>query len=332
MLEEIPLANRSTPVRQFDARKVVSAVCRRPCGRPVGSRLAAVFPCVLILVGIALVAGCAKVKTVSETIYTSNGIKIQLVEQQEKESGRPVSRDLDHPWDVSIEELDNLLGSILYQQTVMFFRGKKTNAFPDEQRREMLGPIRDAFGRATPSQVVDFSFTQHRKWLIMTRDSLTDGVLFRKGGKFHCAFRNLAMDDLGDPEGSGAVFRGDPTQEPVRTSWVLFVGPGQQLVKESSGGLFGARTFPNWIRLDLARSWSPPEDAEAIPVEAVADEVRVGDAAEAVPVSRAEIEKRLSFLEELRREGAIADTVYEDKKQELMDLLMKVEPAPTAAE
>jgi len=285
-----------------------------------------------LLVLVAVAMGCSKVKTVSETIYTGNGIKVQLVEKVEKESGRPVSRDWEHPWDVSLEELDQLLGSIQYRQTVMFFRGKKKPAFPSEERRRMLAPVQQAFARATPSQAVDFSFTHRWKWMIVNRDTLTDGLMFREEGKFNCAFRNLVMDDLADPEGSGAPFRGDPTQEPVRTSWVLVVGPGQELVKPSSGGLFGGRTFPNWIRLDLARKWPAPDDeAEAASTVPGEEDVLTTGPGEEVPASRAEIEKRLNFLEELHREGAVPESSYEKKKKDLMDLLERGETAAPAA-
>jgi hypothetical protein len=287
------------------------------------------LPWVAVLTLILMAAGCSKTKTVSETIFTGGGIKIRLLEKVEKEGGEPVPRGLDHPWDVQLEELDHLLGAILYQQTVMFFHGKKRRAFPGEKRLLMLKPIQEAFAKATPNQVVDFSFTHRWKWTIISRDTLTDGVLFRKDGKLNCAFRNLAFEDLADPEGSGEPFRGDPTQEPVRTSWVLSVGPGQELVKKESSGVFGGKKFPNWIRLDLSREWSKPVDEETA---AEIEEALAEPISEDATPSRAEIEKRMNFLEELHEEGAIPKDSYEKKKKELQDLLEKVEPPPTPKE
>jgi len=280
-----------------------------------------VLPWVLAL--ILILSGCSKVKTVSETIYTGDGIKIRLVEKLEKDGGKPVPRGFEQPWDVKLDELDDLLGSIRYQQTVMFFHGKKRQAFPAEKRLKMLKPIQEAFAKSTPDQVVDFSFTHRWKWLIISRDTLTDGVLFRKDGKLNCAFRNLAFEDLADPEGSGEPFRGDPTQEPVRTSWVLFVGPGQNIVKKESSGLFGGRKFPNWIQLDLSRKWEEPEDEE----EALSAELPEGEVS-----SREEIEKRLNFLEELRKEGAIQEESYQKIKKDLLELLEQAGASPPPKE
>jgi hypothetical protein len=276
----------------------------RPCGFPPGF-----LP--VLLASLLIVAGCSGVKNVSETVYSGNGIKVRLVEQVQK-NGEPVAREFEHPWTVDTAELDGLLGSILYQQTVMFYHGKKKNAFPVSQRREMLKPIQEAFAKATPNQAVDFSFHHRWKWLIISRDMLTDGILFRKEGKLNCAFRNLAFEDLADPEGSGEPYGGDPTEEPVRSSWVLFLSPGQDLVKKKSSGLFGGTRFPNWIQLDLARQW--PVASEG------AEEARPEDSGDAEPVSLAEIEKRLNFLEELHKEGAVSDASYEKKKADLLEL------------
>jgi len=294
--------------------------------RPWVRRGAAFLPVLALLGWVA--CGCAKVNTVSETVYSGDGIKIRLVEKVEKDGGEPVPRGFEQPWDASLGELDALLGSILYQQTVMFFHGKKRHAFPVEKRLEMLKPLQEAFAKATPNQVVDFSFTNRKKWLVVTRDTLTDGVLFRKDGKLNCAFRNLAFEDMADPEGSGEPFRGDPTEEPVRTSWVLSVGPGQDLFENKSAGLFGSRKFPNWIRLDLSGKWDRPGD-EA--VAASGEPAGGGEPAEeAEPTSRQEIQKRLDFLEELHKEGSIAEESYQKKKKDLLDLLSKTD-APAGA-
>jgi len=278
---------------------------------------------VLLLLALC-VGGCSKVTTVSVTVYSGNGVKIRLVEKVEKDGGEPVFKGYEHPWVVSIDELDALLGSILYQQTVMFFHGKKRHAFPAEPRMEMLKPIQEAFAKATPNQAVDFSFTNRRKWLIVTRDTLTDGLLFRKDGKLNCAFRNLAFEDMADPEGSGEPFRGDPTEEPVRTSWVLFVEPGQDLMKKKSSGLFGPRKFPNWIQLDLARTWVKPADEKtrAAGAEEAVTESLAGDE----PTTQAEIQKRLEFLEELHKDGAISDASYQKIRQDLLDLQKTTAP------
>jgi hypothetical protein len=293
--------------------------------RGQGTTCMAVFLAVACLLLLAA-AGCSKAKTESDTIYSGHGIRIKLVQEVEK-SGEPVAKGFDHPWEVDKETLDNLLGSILYQQTVMFFNMKKRKAFPSPQRLMMLKGLQEAFAKATPNQAIDFSFYSKKKWLIISRENLTDGILFRKDGKLNCAFRNLAFEDLADPEGSGEPFRGDPTKQPVRSSWKLDVSPGQELVKKDASGLFGAQKFPNWIQLEIARAWPSPVEEEEKPGK---EEKAVQPEEQAEPDpgadSRAEIEKRLNFLEELHTEGAISEMTYQQKKKTLLEELDKVPP------
>jgi len=293
-------------------------------GRARAARLAAV--CLLL----AAAMGCSRVKSESDLIYSGQGIKIRLVQEVDR-SGDPVARGYDHPWEVDSETLDALLGSIHYQQTVMFFHGKKHPAFPEPQRLQMLKPLQEAFAKATPNQAVDFSFYNKKKWLIISRENLTDGVLFRKDGKLNCAFRNLAFEDLADPEGSGEPFQGDPTQQPVRSSWKLDVSPGQELYRKEDGGLFGDQKFPNWIQVEIARPWPSPEAQEPVPagVEPAAGTDGAA-AARTGSSSRAEIEKRLNFLEELHKEGTVSEAAYQEKKAELLKLLEET-PPPAAA-
>ena len=286
----------------------------------------------MILFLLILVAGCSRVKTVSQTIYESKGIQVRLVETLD-ENKQSVPREFEHPWDVEATTLNDLLGSMYYQQKVMFFKGKKKQAFPMPQRAEMLQPLQEAFAKATPNQWVDFFFHHRHRWLIISRELLTDGVLFRKDDKLNCVFRNLAYEDLADPEGTGEPFQGNPTKEPVRATWVLVLSPGQNLVKVEKPGLLGSKNFPNWVQLDLSQKWPAPEPtkeelkaAEKAEKKALEEAGKEALPAGAAVAGQAEIEKRLRFLEELRKEGTISEEAFKKKKKELMDLMKKTEP------
>lgn len=289
-----------------------------------------VLPCLLALV---LAVGCARVKTVSQDIYSTSTIQVKLVEQVEK-SGEPVPKGYAHPWQVDSEDLNAMLESIHYRQSVLFLNRKLQEAFPMPERQNLLEPLREAFARAGPDQAVDFSFVYRRKWTIFQREYITDGVMFQKDGRFNCAFRNLAYEDMVDPEGASQPFQGDPTERPYRTNWTLVPGEGQVLV-EGGSGLFGPKAYTNWIQLDLSCDWiSQVKPAEEVPAPESSERTGTEKQEEppqgtAASSEREEIEERLHFLEELYKEGSLSKYSYEKKKG---DLQMRLEALPQATE
>ncbi len=286
-----------------------------------------------LLVGL-LACGCAGVRIQSEEIYTSKTIQVKLVEEVDK-SGKTIPKGYSHPWNVDNRTLEALLASICYRNGVPFLKKKDREAFPKLERLRLLEPLRKAFARATPDQAVDFTLLHSKKWMLFQRDYLTDGLMFVREGAFHCAFRNIAFEELADPEGTAGPFRGDPTERPYRTSWSLEAGEGQALTEGDSGGLLGSRVFHNWIRLDLSRNWIVPDEQEVAeeappPVEvgtAAPEPLEVQEPAASPPESLEEIEKQLDFLEELYREGALSGLAYEKKKKDLLERAKALSPA-----
>jgi len=246
------------------------------------------------------------------------------VEEADK-SGKLLARGYAQPWNVEAATLNALLESIRYRGTIMFFQQKTKGAFPLPEREQLLKPLQEAFSRASPDQAVEFSFEHRKRWTIFQREYRTDGLLFVKDGKFNCAFRNLAFEEVADPEAATVPFEGDPTRVPSRTGWTLAPEAGQSLVEADSGEFLGPKVFHNWIRLDLSRPWvSPAEPLAGTPAETVtpgAWEPSPVQAGGAVPGTRAEVEKQLDFLEELHGEGAVPDSTYQKKKQDLLDRL-----------
>ena len=51
---------------------------------------------------ILLVTGCSRIKTHTDTVYKSKGVRIRLVQQTDKE-GNPIPRGYEHPWEVDLE-------------------------------------------------------------------------------------------------------------------------------------------------------------------------------------------------------------------------------------
>lgn len=321
---------------------------RSPIRTDVPVRALAV--CLLVL---SVLLGCAGSRSSFLEIYRDDNIQVRLVEWKDR-SGNKILRGFDHPWPVDAQTLERLLSSIQYRRGVLIQRNKVRDVFPPDVRKGLLDPLRKAFEQAGPDQAVDVSFLRRETTLaVFQREYLTDGVLFRKEGAFHCALRNLAFETLGGPEGGETPFSGDPTEKPLRTDWTFVLQEGQRLARSASSGLFAKEEFPNWIVLDLARSVAGAETeraegaetaAEAVPGEAeggAAPPVPKGPSpVPAAPDSLAptfqpstlppEIGERLRFLEELRREGALSEDAYHQKKRELLEQGVR-EGAPTGS-
>jgi len=289
--------------------------------------------CWQVLILLVVVSGCARSRVRYEEIFRDDMVHVRLIEKLEK-SGEAVPRSYDHPWDVEIGVLDDMLESILYRKgKVVIGGGEAKEAFPALPRGALLKPIQSAFAQASLDQAVDFSFVYTKSSLkIFRRVYLTDGIMFRKGGQLNIAFRNLAFEQMGgEEEDDFEPNREDPTRAPIRTSWTLVAGDGQSLAHGAGSGILGSSTYTNWIRLDLSWPWGV---ADAVIVEqampGMVDDLESlfeGDFTlpEPEPPTRAEIEERLQFLEELRREGTIGERSYIEKKREL-DRLYKSAP------
>jgi hypothetical protein len=278
-----------------------------------------------IFVLLAVASGCVRSRVHYEEVFRNDKVHVRLIERLEK-SGEVVPRSYDHPWDVKIEVLDDMLESIRYRKgKVVIGVGESKEAFPAVPRLELLKHIQSAFAKASFDQAVDFSFVYTRSSLkIFRRVYLTDGIMFRKGGQLNIAFRNLAFEQMGgEEEDNFEPNREDPTESPMRTSWTLVAGDGQSLAQGAGSGILGSNTYTNWILLDLSWPWGVA-DAEIIEkaMPGMADDLKSlfeGDLTlpEPEPPSRAEVEERLQFLEELRRDGLIGERSYIEKKREL---------------
>ncbi len=280
---------------------------------------------VQVLVLLVVASGCARSRVHYEEIFRDDTVHVRLIERLDK-SGEAVARNYEHPWDVEIEVLDDMLESVLYRKgKVVIGGGESKEAFPPLPRRALLKHVQSAFARASLHQAVDFSFVYTQSSLkIFRRVYLTDGIMFRQGGQLNIAFRNLFFEQMGgEEEDNFEPNREDPTGAPMRTSWTLVAGDGQSLAQGTGPDILGSNTYTNWVRLDLSWPWGV---ADAVTIEkaipGMVDDLETlfeGDFTLPEPdaPSRAEIEERLQFLEELRREGTIGERSYIEKKREL---------------
>jgi hypothetical protein len=279
---------------------------------------------------LSMSSGCARTKVDYVEVFRDDRVQVRLAQREER-SGEVVGKGYEHPWNVQIGVLDAMLESVRYKGGRVIFGGAQSEeAFPTSSRQALLTPLQKAFAQAGPDQAVDFSFIEHRSMLkVFQRVHLTDGIMFCKGGKLNIAFRNLACEELGVEQGEEPN-RADPTASPVRSSWTLVAGDGQALAKAQGSGILGARTYTNWLELDLSWPWGV-SDAEIIErampgMGEALDSALEGERKLPKPTvtTREEVQKRLEFLEELYREGAVSEADYRSKKRELMLLYEKL--------
>lgn len=270
-------------------------------------------------------SGCARTKVEYVEVFRDDKVQVRLAQRQEKKSGEVVGKGYEHPWNVEIGILDSMLESVRYERGSVIFGGVHSKeAFPASSRHALLRPLQKAFAQAGPDQDVDFSFVEQRSMLkVFQRVHLTDGIMFCKGGKLNIAFRNLAYEEFGVAEGDGPN-RADPTASPVRSSWTLVAGDGQALAKAKGSGILGTDTYTNWVELDLSWPWGV-SDAEIIKsampgMGEALDSAVEGELELPRPsvTTREEVRRRLEFLEELYRDGAVSEADYSSKKRELM--------------
>jgi len=75
----------------------------------------------LLVVGLLVMAiGCARPRVKYEEIFLDDRVHVRLAEKQDK-SGAVVPRGFDHPWDVEIGTLDDMLESVHYNLNMQTF-------------------------------------------------------------------------------------------------------------------------------------------------------------------------------------------------------------------
>jgi hypothetical protein len=103
-------------------------------------------------------------------------------------------------------------------------------------------------------------------------------------------------------------------------------GDGQALAEGQGSGVLGSNTYANWVELDLSWPWRA-SDGEIMEKAMPGKDEALESLAEGkleipqpVAPSREEVQEKMESLEVLRREGAISEDSYREKKREL-DLL-----------
>ncbi len=303
--------------------------------------VAAVF-----LVLCSIFSGCAQNRSVIKDVARDDDIYVRLVKWVDNDSGNIRKLGNQHPWRVDIRTLNGILYSIKYEYLGLLSSKDKNAAFPERERLKLLRPIMEAFAKAGPDEVVDFSFMVRKRFLyVMNRSTFNSGIMFVRDGKLNIAFRKLAFDGLEEfNDGISSSTVSDPTEKAIPSELTLVSGRGINLVPNRDAGFMSEKFFRTWVQVDLDMDWAsvynpgklkkklrrkstlivPPEGSSAVVVEP-ATEKKEGYREVAPPAGKfdgyPEIRHenpRLKLLQELYMDGTITREVYEERKKEIM--------------
>ncbi len=246
----------------------------------------------------------------------------------------------EHPFDISRAKLNNLLASIYVREANVIGKKGKQQVFPPKVRQILLDPIREAFSKAQPDEVIDFSFLLGKSFmLIFNHDLFTSGIMFRKNGKLNIVMRvvNYQCDNY---QTAVRQFVSDPTSRALKNEWEFVLMPGMSLKKHHKKGIgfFQQSYYSNWLILDTGRVYRPrkttvkhferiitqpapvtekPEE-ETTPVDYGRSQPAHARPANQGIIDNPEARRKLQILRELYNSGAISRTTYERKKEEIL--------------
>lgn len=295
-----------------------------------------------LFIMILVLSSCALPRNQYTEIAKGRDWQVRLIKFASK-SGVAGQGGFEHPVDISLAKLGNMLAAVRYESDT-FFSGQETKkVFPRRIRNVILKPIHDALSKAGPDQVVDFSFTSREDLLgIFSTEKFTSGILFKKDGKIHLAMRavNYKIDNHSEAIGQ---FSGDPTKACIYRDWKLVPGPGMTLMENPKKSRFAAEYFYNWLIIDpdydfprpyvkRYRRAKPgamlPEGAKPVyqttpsmPAHGPGSGFGLPDigVTPADTVDDPAVREQLDILRELYNEGAISRSTYERRRNELLN-------------
>lgn len=247
-------------------------------------------------------------------VWHKNEYNYVKLAKPDKEIGK-----LEHPADISPEQILKVLTSIKYQRALINLgalgKPKEYDLFTKEEAEIITPYISQAFKEANSSQWVDFSIEVHRgPGLIFGSDQLTDGVLFIKNGKLNIAFRNISMK-LGVDDTPNIV-------SPIKAypgSAKLIPKENQELAKNKKG-----KNVYNWLIIDLnpqkdqTQELKKTESEKTIETQKPESQSTQAPSEQTQPKPQKSIKERLTELRELYDQGLISEEEYNKKREEIL--------------
>jgi hypothetical protein len=207
---------------------------------------------------------------------------------------------LEHPIEISREQVMNHLLSLHYEELSLMGKGKYV--FSPDDALEITPLVTKALNRIKANTILYYE--------VDTPHGTTAGSIFRAKGKIHWRFKIIKGSDFANSSFPG--HRG--------STWRLVPRGGQSF--RQINNLFGSRVQENWIvsGLDLpAKSQRSLRSRSSQKSSRDASPAPKRKRTESSSTDQGELEKRLQFLKGLRDKELIDDNEYERKRKELLD-------------
>ena len=266
----------------------------------------------LVLVACSVVGCSQRTWRKSESVFRGSGVTVEL--ERRVVAGESVAM-FDHPASVDAAEVARALRDLRFEEQGLFGESEPTPVLDPGALPVVAEAIAVALGRATESERVRFHVRGNATSLyVLPTITSTRGVAFVDAeGALDLVFDEL--QETRDPNDTGIEPRwGDPTSPRRRTAARLLLPDYARFGRDHND-----RAHPLWAQLPLDRiaqaraAASAPAAAGTVTPRSPQPSSATGE-----KLTDAEILDRLRFLEELHREGRIADEQYETKRAELL--------------
>lgn len=263
-----------------------------------------------------------------ETIYKRANNQADYVKLDKIRESQAEALALNHPYKFTEEQMVNMLRTLRYSRKNLIGDGEKLRyVFELEYINKYAPYLVEAFGKATPFQVVAWSVAQKRPLVIIRNDRLTQVRMWVVGQELHIEFFKMEAKLQGD------------YQAQVIGERMIDQSKGLRMELEPQEGQKFAFNNARELILDLTQDWDriatnvEAEDAKLQaeikerkskykqPAAAPTTYAPGAPVPAATPTSAKDqqsAEARLTELKKLKDKGLISNQDYDKKKQEIL--------------
>lgn len=209
-----------------------------------------------------------------------------------------LGKELDHPGNVSIEEVKKAMTSLYYKEKILLTWSKKKPVFGKKTSGRFAPLIQKAFQKVKPHSKVSFS--------IYNSNEKTTGDIFAKNDTLIFKFETIN----GIPYIDDFDLKAE-TEADIITNWKLIPGSDQQFF--SHKGFLGIPKNQKTMIVAKLKKHEGKERDIYTPVK--------NKTPEQYDNKRRTMEKKLRYLKKLKQENLISEDAYEKKVEELLDQL-----------
>jgi hypothetical protein len=300
---------------------------------------------VLLIITAVFLSACTNTKWVRTNVDKQRDFIVTLEQQEE---GVTVLQQYEHPYEIDLANLEELMGDLIYTKKVGLMNKKKQNPVFQAVEIDRLAPLLvDSLAKADANQRIRFTSFNLGDAILFSDSRKTEGVLFvGSSGRLNIAFNYInSKRHPSETSASDHIYSNiNPLQIQTSEKTILPSVPYAELHKFESG-----KQAPMWVVADLERLRETISTAtlpivkvtkEVSPVDSIktgtvatpviiSEPIKTGTIATPVIISEPipvpenlleeEIKDKLKFIKELLDEGLITEKDYNAKKNELLD-------------